>query len=113
VAKVRRIPLGFRLLRHVEGGRNGNEFDWWMKSRYFEDDRAVTSVGRQSGVAVVASSNKSVGLVDFARSITASSGGERERSSLTSEVGRNRGHMNVPPTSHSICASNLADIDDT
>jgi hypothetical protein len=113
VAKVRRIPLGFRLLRHVEGGRNRKEVGRWMKSRYFEDDRAVMSAGRQSGVAVVASSNKSVGLVDFARSITASSGGERERSSLTSEVGRNRGHINVPPTSHSICSNNLADINDT
>jgi hypothetical protein len=53
------------------------------------------SAGRQTGVAVVASSNKSVGLVDFARSITASSGGERERSSLTPELGRNREYIYI------------------
>jgi hypothetical protein len=53
------------------------------------------SAGRQTGVAVVASSNKSVGLVDFARSITASSGGERERSSLTPELGRSREYIYI------------------
>jgi hypothetical protein len=78
-----------------EGRKEGREDDRQTESRYFEEDGGVMSAGRQTGVAVVASSNKSVGLVDFARSITASSGGERERSSLTPELGRNREYIYI------------------